>query len=159
MGKAFAFMWAPIPAHSASKQKRASCLFSRAELWLSRLRLPLDSRLSRWHTWRFEPRRLCTQARDASDGDVTSKLLMPVTHIQMRIMKPTHECRHHGRATTSAPPPVLFSAYLSLEIQRSSTSARHTEDGCPSGRGMITQSCSPMTFPASSVILIPFPAE
>lgn len=74
------------------------------------------------------------------------KLLMPATHIQMRIMKPTHECRHHGRATTSAPPPVLFSAYLSSEIQRGSTSARHIEDGCPSGRGMITQSCSRWHF-------------
>lgn len=146
----FAFIWAPICT---------SCLFSRAQLRLSWLRLPLESRLSRWHTWRFEPCRLYAQPRDASDGDVTSKLLMSVTHIQMRIMKPRHECRHHGRATTSAPPLVLFSAYLSLEIQRSSTSARHIKDGCPSGRGMITQRCSSMTFPASSVILIPFPAE
>lgn len=115
-------------AHSYTfcfKTKCTSCLFSKAELQLSWLRLPLDSRLSCWHTWRFEPRQLYVQARDASDGDVTSKLLMSVTHIQMRIMKPTHECRHHGRATTSAPPLVLISAYISLEIQRSSTTAAH----------------------------------
>lgn len=147
----FAFMRAPVPAHSASKQSAHHVYSAEPPLRFPSLTL---THLAFWatpavHSGQRGIRWRCDE----------QKLLMPATHIQMRIMKPTHEYRHHGRATTSAPPLVLFSAYLSSEIQRGSTSARHIEDGCPSGRGMITQSCSPMTFPASSVILIPFPAE
>lgn len=49
--------------------------------------------------------------------------------------------------------------YLSLQILYSSTLRWHIKDGCQSAQGMITQHRSPVTFPASSVILIAFPAE
>lgn len=70
----------------------------------------------------------------------------------------------HNEANARAPTPREGNYFCSspgfiFRLSLVRNSARSIEDGCPSGRGMITQSWSPMTFPASSVTLIPFPAE